>query len=350
MQKRLPAEWEPQDGVLLAWPHENTDWTPILDKVEPVFARIIKEITRFEKVLLVCPDKERARRFAGEAGAVMERLIIRELPTNDTWTRDFGPITIYEQDKPVLLDFCFNGWGLKFAANYDNLATKALHQAGVFGANAIRTPGLVLEGGSIESDGKGTILTTAECLLNANRNPHLSRQEIERELRRHMGADHFLWLENGYLAGDDTDSHIDTLARLCPDDTILYVACDDPKDEHFPALKAMAEELKAFRTKEGRPFRLIPLPWPKACYDDEGERLPATYANFLVVNGAVLVPTYQDEKDDAALRAVGQAYPGREIIGIDCRPLIWQHGSLHCVTMQLPLGVLGNAPFPQSLR
>ena len=200
--------------------------------------------------------------------------------------------------------------------------------------------GLVLEGGSTESDGRGTILTTAECLLNPNRSPHLTQEEIEATLGASLGADRFLWLEHGFLAGDDTDSHVDTLARLCPDDTIVYVRCDDPGDEHHPALAAMEAELRGFRTREGKPYRLVPLPWPRPQTDSEGHRLPATYANFLVINGAVLVPTYGDRSDAAALAAVGSAFPGREAIGIDCRPLILQHGSLHCVTMQLPKGVL----------
>jgi agmatine deiminase len=198
----------------------------------------------------------------------------------------------------------------------------------------------MLEGGAIESDGAGTILTTTECLLNPNRNPHLQQREIEAQLGQLLGAQHFLWLEHGYLAGDDTDSHIDTLARLCPNDTIAYVFCDDPGDEHYAALQRMAEQLRTFRTADDRPYRLLPLPWPQACYGPSGERLPATYANFLIINGAVLVPTYDCAQDETALKVIAQAFPDRKIIGIDCSPLILQHGSLHCVTMQLPRGVL----------
>ncbi|HEY5975207.1 MAG TPA: agmatine deiminase family protein, partial [Geobacteraceae bacterium] len=307
--------------------------------VEPVFAAIIAAISRFERVILVAPDAAAAGNRLAEAGADLAKVAIYPIPGNDTWARDFGPLTVFEEDRPVLLDCGFNGWGLKFAANLDNQLNRRLTEDGAFAA-PLRTIGLILEGGSIESDGRGTILTTAECLLNPNRNPHLSRSALEDQLASLFGADHFLWLENGYLAGDDTDSHIDTLARLCPDDTILYVACDDPADEHYPALAAMAEDLRTFRTKVGRPYRLLPLPWPAAIHDDEGGRLPATYANFLVINGAVLVPTYDDPKDDVALATIATAFPGREVIGLDCRPLILQHGSLHCVTMQLPRGVL----------
>jgi agmatine deiminase len=273
------------------------------------------------------------------AEANPENVRLCRLDTNDTWARDFGPITVEDEGRPLLLDFGFNGWGLKFPANLDNQATRALHEGGLFGSVRRRAVGIILEGGSIESDGKGTILTTAECLLEANRNPHLSRRRIEAQLGTLLGGTHFLWLENGYLAGDDTDSHVDTLARLCPDDTIVYVSCDDATDEHYFSLLTMEKELKRFRTGDGRPYRLIPLPWPSPRFDDSG-RLPATYANFLVINGAVLVPTYRDTNDEAALKAVSEAFPGREIIGVDCLPLILQHGSLHCVTMQLPRGTL----------
>lgn len=340
MNLRLPAEWEAQDGVLLAWPHETSDWHPVLDRVEPVFIEIITQISRFEQVIIVAPEVEDTRRKLADAGAGMERIRLFAIPTNDTWSRDFGPITVYRNGCPLLLDFGFNGWGLKFAADQDNRITARLQMAGAFGAVPRHVPGLILEGGSIESDGTGTLLTTAECLLGPNRNPHLDRAGIEAELRRWFGAERILWLENGYLAGDDTDSHIDTLARLCPNDTIVYVACDDEQDEHYTALKNMEAELRAFRTRDGRPYRLLPLPWPAAKYDDDDERLPATYANYLIINGAVLVPTYNDPQDAAALALIGQAFPERDIIGVDCSPLILQHGSLHCVTMQLPEGVL----------
>lgn len=340
MIPRLPAEWEPQDGVLLAWPHEATDWQPILHEVEPVFAAIAREISRHETVAVVARKPAAVEEQLCSAGAVMTNVRLFAGETNDTWARDFGPITVIEEGSPKLLNFGFNGWGLKFPAYLDNCVTSHLYAAGAFGAVPLETVGLILEGGGIESDGHGTILTTTECLLNPNRNPHLSRQQIEAELHRLLGAERLLWLENGYLAGDDTDSHVDTLARLCPDDTILHVACPDRDDEHFASLEAMVDELASFRTPAGAPYRLLPLPWPEACHDAVGERLPATYANFLIINGAVLVPTYRDPGDGAALATIRQAFPGREVIGIDCLPLIQQHGSLHCVTMQLPKGTL----------
>ena len=340
MQKRLPAEWEEQDGVLLAWPHEQSDWLTVLHEVEPIFAEIIREISRREKVLTVVPEETPVRRILERAGANMENVRLYTLETNDTWARDFGPLTVRDKDSLKLLDFGFNGWGLKFPANFDNQINSRLHTLGAFGERPLSTPGLILEGGSIESDGAGTILTTAQCLLDPNRNPHLSRNEIEEAFALLLGADRILWMEHGYLAGDDTDSHVDTLARLCPDDTIAYVACDDATDEHFQELRAMEEELRRLTTRDGRPYRLIPLPWPEGKYAEDGHRLPATYANFLIINGTVLVPTYRDRHDGAALAAIADAFPGREVVGIDCLPLILQHGSLHCVTMQLPRGVL----------
>ena len=339
-ERRLPAEWEPQDAVLLAWPHQDSDWRPILEEVVAVFVELTRRILPFETVLIATPEPARVKERLALAGIDLGKVRIFEVPTNDTWSRDFGPITIDRNGQPVLLDFGFNGWGLKFAADRDNLVTGRLQAAGGFAATRREVVGLILEGGSIESDGKGTILTTSECLLNGNRNPHLDRKQIEQALSEHLGAKRVLWLDNGYLAGDDTDAHIDTLARLCPDNTIAYVRCDDPKDEHFDQLQKMERQLLQLRTPEGNPFRLLPLPWPRTIYDEEGQRLPATYANFLVINHAVLVPTYADPGDDQALAILGKAFPEREIIGIDCRPLIWQHGSLHCVTMQIPKGVL----------
>lgn len=340
MRSRLPAEWELQDGILMAWPHAGTDWAPILHEVRPVFAEIIRQIARFEQVLLTAPDDADTRNFLTDAGVDTSRVAIYEIISNDTWARDFGPITVIFNDKPVLLDFGFNGWGLKFPANFDNMISKHLRELGAFSAD-LRTIGLILEGGSIESDGLGSILTTSSCLLSPNRNPQLDKSEIEQAMVSLFGAQRFLWLNHGFLAGDDTDSHVDTLARICPQNVIVHVSCDEEADEHYHELKLMENELRSFIAPDGSPYHLIPLPWPKPCFDDSGNRLPATYANFLVINGAVLVPTYRDRvKDELAMERIGQVFPGREIIGIDCLPLLKQHGSLHCITMQLPQGVL----------
>ncbi len=336
---RFPAEWEPQDAILLAWPHEQTDWQPFLDQVTNVYIELVRQISRFEKVVIIAPELETVRRTLNQAGVDFSRLILQEIDTNDTWTRDFGPLTVYSHHQPLLLDYIFNGWGMKFPAVKDNQATGQLFATGIFRNTVKSAVDLVLEGGSIETDGCGTMLTTSECLLNPNRNPHMNKQSLEANFSRQLGIDHFLWLDHGWLAGDDTDSHIDTLARLCPNDTIMYVRCDDTEDDHYSALKLMEQQLQRFRTKQGKPFQLIPLPWPRPCYDGD-DRLPATYANFLTINQAVLVPTYNDPADILAMQAIGKVFPDREIIGIDCRPLIKQHGSLHCITMQLPQGVL----------
>jgi len=338
--RRFPAEWEEQDGVLMAWPHAGTDWAPDLHSVQRVTIEIAREITRYEQLLVVAPDIEEAARSMAEPGLPAERIRPFKVPTNDTWARDFGPIIVFDGEKPRVLDFGFNGWGLKFPSDLDNQITRRLAASGAFGASQIETLGLILEGGSIESDGRGTILTTANCLLSPNRNPHLSRSAIEAYLCRVLGARRVLWIENGHLAGDDTDSHVDTLARFCPNDTIVYTACDDTGDEHYGPLRAMADELRSFRTLDGRPYRLLALPWPEAVYDEDGQRFPATYANFLIINGAVLVPVYGGRGDRAAIEVISQAFPGRRVTGVPCLPLLPGRGSLHCITMQIPKGAL----------
>lgn len=340
MSIKLPAEWEKQDGVLLAWPHAETDWQPFLDEAEKVFVEICREIALREKVFIAANDPSYVANILSTAGVMISNVCTYQIATNDTWARDFGPITVTDNGEAKLLNFGFNGWGLKFPANLDNCVTSHLYAMGAFKGVQLETVGMILEGGSVESDGQGTLLTTSECLLSPNRNPHLSQNEIEEKLLHIFGAERVLWLESGYLAGDDTDSHIDTLARFAPNNTILHVACNDSEDEHFEALKAMRSLLETFRTPSGTPYRLLPLPWPRARYDSNGPRLPATYANFLVINGAVLMPTYDDPADKEAISVLSDAFPGREIKGINCLPLIRQYGSLHCVTMQFPQGVL----------
>lgn len=337
---RLPAEWEEQDAVLLAWPHEATDWKPFLRPVQETFAHIMAHASHHARVVLLTTSPEEVRRFLHHTDAIEDRILFVPLITNDTWARDFGPITVYENRHPVLMDFQFNGWGGKFRADMDNAASRGIKDHGVFGANHLRHVHLILEGGAIESDGHGTLLTTRSCLMNPNRNPHLTAADLEHALRQFLGAERILWIENGYLDGDDTDGHVDMLARFAPHDTIVHVACNNPQDPHYHAFAAMEEELRAFQTAAGTAYRLLPLPWPDPRHAPDGHRLPASYANYLILNGCVLVPTYNDPQDKAALAVIGKAYPGRRIIGIDCSSLILQHGSLHCVTMQLPKGVL----------
>ena len=334
----FPAEWYPQSAVQLTWPHEQTDWEPILDEVTECFVAISREIVKREKLLIVCIDEYEVRQCLGNID--YKNIIFREMPTNDTWARDHGGITVLCGGKPTVYDFVFNGWGMKFAANFDNLITRTLVQTDTLkkDIDVVNMQPFVLEGGSLETDGQGTLMTTVECLASANRNEYLNKEQLEYHLKDLFGLKRILWIENGYLAGDDTDSHIDTLARFCDEQTIAYVQCNDETDEHFEELQAMEEELKALRTTEGNPYHLIPLPMAdKVIWQDE--RLPATYANFLIINGAILLPFYNSEKDEIARKALQKAFPDREIIGIDCRALIKQHGSLHCVTMQYPEGV-----------
>ena len=339
-QRYFPPEWYTQSAVQLAWPHMESDWAPYLDEAEACFARIAEEIAKREQLIIIAPDiripQQKCRFF--DHG----QIVYVQVPTNDTWSRDFGGLTVFEDNVPVICDFAFNGWGLKFAADKDNRITKTLFQHKVFSDAVLYRNFLnfVLEGGSIESNGKGTLLTTKECLLSDNRNGGSDQMTLERELKTFFGVQQVLWLDHGYLSGDDTDSHVDTLARFCTEDTICYVECSDRDDEHFSALNKMKELLLSFRTPAGKPFNLVALPMAEPLYF-EGERLPATYANFLILNGAVLCPTYNTSKDLIAQNILKSIFQNREIIGIDCTVLAKQHGSLHCVTMQYPKGVMG---------
>ncbi len=339
----LAPEWFPQSGVQLTWPHAGTDWVYMLQDVTECYIRLAFEIATREPLLVVAPDVESVQRLLEEKlpSRATQNIRYFACETNDTWARDHGFLTLVTNDGPQLLDFRFNGWGGKFAADKDNAINAQLAQTDLLNGHYVDCLDFELEGGSIETDGNGTLLTTAECLLNPNRNGgRFVQADVERILGERLGVDHFLWLHHGYLAGDDTDSHVDTLARLCPNDTIAYVKCTDETDEHFGALAAMEQELQAFRTKNGQPYRLVPLPMAEAAFDEDGARLPATYANYLVMDGTVLYPTYgQEETDKAAAAAIRLAYPDRDVVGVDCRALIRQHGSLHCATMQFPRGV-----------
>ena len=341
------AEWEPQSMVQLTWPHKDTDWAPMLDEITAVYEEIAREITKREGLIIVAPEGVQLNVLRNATlRSVGERSTFNvQCPTNDTWARDHGFITVETYSPPsegsgeaaaLLLDFCFNGWGEKFPADLDNAINRHLYDEGLIEGEYVDCLDFVLEGGSIESDGKGTVFTTTGCLLAPHRNQPMTKEQIEERLKRELHAKRILWIDHGNLTGDDTDGHIDTLVRVCPDDTLLYVGCDDTEDEQYEDLRLMEEQLKTFRTLDGKPYRLEKLPMPRPIYED-GDRLPATYANFLVINGAVLCPTYaQPDLDTEALRIIGEAFPGREIVGIDCRSVIRQHGSLHCCTMQIP--------------
>lgn len=339
---RLPAEWEPQDAVLVAWPHADTDWGPRLDRIETAYVGLAGAIAR-QQLLIVCvaDDAVRARAQALllAAGTDPARVRFVEVAYDDTWLRDSGPLTLAGGDGFELVDFRFTGWGGKFEGGRDDRLIETLVARGMFRAATHRRIDWALEGGAIESDGEGTILTTWRCLHQ--RHPQMTREQMEAHLKDALHARRVLWLDHGYLEGDDTDAHIDTLARFAPDDAIVFQTCDDPDDLHYEELARMHEEIARLRTVDGRPYRLYPLPWAQAILDD-GRRLASSYANYLVVNGAVIVPAYDDAADEAARQVIAAAHPGRSVIAVDAKPLIWQNGSVHCLTMQLPANVLAG--------
>ncbi len=346
---RWPAEWEPQSGVLIAWPHASTDWAPKLAEVEATYAALGTAISQYEPCLIVVTDvalERRARTALLAAGADEQRLRFIQAPYHDTWLRDSGPLVLVDGARRAYADFRFTGWGGKFAADADDALIARLLTTGAFVGGVHQRHDFALEGGAVESDGAGSLLTTWRCLQQ--RHPQATREELEVVLRTALGARRVLWLQRGYLEGDDTDAHIDTLARFAPDGGIVFQACDDADDTHYAELAAMHAELAALRDAQGRPYRLHALSWARQIVDGT-RRLAASYANYLVINGAVLVPAYGDVADARAAAVIGAAHPGRDVVQVPCRPLIWQNGSLHCVTMQLPAGTLA-AQADQSRR
>ena len=337
---RFPAEWEPQAAILIAWPNADTDWAERLAEVEETYIALVAAIVRFQRVVICVADDDvetYAEMRLRSNRIDMDRVRFVTVPYDDTWLRDSGPITLRDGDRFQLLDFRFTGWGGKFDASDDDQLIQRLRTNGLFGEAARTEIDFALEGGAIETDGEGTLLTTWQCLHE--RHPETSREELTTKLAGWLRQDRVLWLDHGALEGDDTDAHIDTLARFAAPDAIVFQACDDLTDSHYGDLQAMAGEIAALRTKHGKPYRLFPLPWAQPILDGE-RRLAASYANFLIVNGAVLMPAYGDEADDAAAAVLAEAFPDREIVQVPCRPLIWQNGSLHCITMQLPEGLV----------
>lgn len=335
----LPAEWEKQTAIQLTWPHGDTDWNEYLDEIYATYVEMADAITRHENLVVVSPHVDEVKNLLNDKldKFQTERIIFHQCPTNDTWARDHGFITLRDEEDGslTLLNFRFNGWGEKFRADLDNRINRSLFDNGIIKGNYIDLNDFVLEGGSIESDGKGTVFTTSCCLLAPHRNQPLTQEEIENKLKDYLHAERIVWIDYGQLTGDDTDGHIDTLVRTAPNDTLVYVGCDDADDEQFNELKCMEEQLKKLRTADGEPYRLLRLPMPDAMFYD-GERLPATYANFIIINDAVIYPTYnQPEKDDKARKVIEQAFPNRELVGIDSSIVVRQHGSLHCCSMQL---------------
>lgn len=332
----LPAEWEPQCAVQLTWPHAATDWQPYLADITHTYVELANAILAREDLIIATPEPNAVKQLLPTDTTFKAH--IYPCPSNDTWARDHGPITLLSADRKDahLLDFRFNGWGEKFPADKDNAITRNLYIQGAFRGALISNEDFVLEGGSIESDGKGTVMTTSLCLLAPHRNQPLMQADIEEELRHRLCAERIIWLDHGQLIGDDTDGHIDTIVRFAPDDTIVYVGCDNSDDPQYQDFMQLESQLQGLRTIDGKPYRLIRLPMPRPIYDGD-DRLPATYANFLVINGAVIVPTYnQPDLDNEALRRVASAFPRHEVTGIDANTIIRQHGSIHCLTMQIP--------------
>jgi len=328
-QKRLIAEFEEQNFTQIIFPHPKTDWNPYLEEAQKCFIEIINTIIKFQKCLVICYDIEAVKkRFKTD-----KNLFFVQYTTDDTWARDCSALSIEDQEEIKLLDFSFNAWGEKFHAQKDDALSVAIQKCY---NKKLYSVDFVLEGGAVESNGVDTILTTTACMLNKNRNPDLNNIQITQRLKEYFGAKHILYLNHGYLAGDDTDSHIDTLARFINQDTIMYVKCEDKNDEHYHQLLLMEEELHMIAQEQN--LKLIALPMPDALYYDN-ERLPATYANFLFVNGAVLVPVYNVAQDKKAIEIFKSTFADKEIVAIDSSVLIRQHGSLHCVTMNFACGV-----------
>lgn len=337
---------------MLTWPHKDTDWLNWLDDIEAVYIELCQQITRFQKVVVACHDQSleiHVLKLLSENNVNPSAVRTFIAPCNDTWARDHGPITLIRPNElnndleleyeTQICDFTFNAWGDKYQASLDDKINQSLIMQPFCNLQHYQNYDFVLEGGSIESDGNGSLLTTEKCLLNPNRNNKYSKQEIEQGLIDLLGVDQIHWLQHGSLAGDDTDAHVDTLARFAPNG-IVYVTCDDENSVNYHELQLMEQELGLLKNTKGEKYKLFGLPSPKAKYNDEGEQLPATYANFLVINNAVLVPTYNDDNDERALEIISDAFTGYEVIGIDCCTVIQQFGSLHCLTMQIPEGLI----------
>lgn len=334
---RMPAEWEAQEAVWLSWPHNYASWPGKFRPVPYNFARIVAAISRFQTVRINAAKKlhARARRLCERADAVLSRVEFYDHPTNDAWCRDHGPIFVKNDvtGEVALTDWAYNAWGGKYPPfDLDNEIPPAIARA-----TGLRrfVNDMILEGGSIEVNGQGVLLTSEQCLLHPNRNPSLNREQIEQNLRDYLGVSDILWLGEG-IVGDDTDGHIDDMTRFFKPDGFITCVEPDPKRKNHPILQANLERLKKFRTARGRPYDIVELPMPKP-FGYQRQLVPASYANYLVINGAVLMPTFrQPGNDHRAQTILAECFPGREIVGIDCYHLIWGLGTLHCISQQQP--------------
>lgn len=331
----MPAEWEEQDAIQITWLDHSTDWIENLLEAEQCFIEIAKAILTDNLLIIVHSEFSSPQQFF--TVEEKDKIFFHQTEINDTWSRDHGMISIRNNESSTCLDFNFNGWGNKFNFAKDNSINQSLIDAGAIKNS--KSIGLVLEGGSIESNGNGIILTTSKCLLNPNRNPELSKKAIEKTFSKELGIKKTLWLNHGSLIGDDTDSHIDILARFIDQNSIIYNTTK-ADNQNSDSLLAMEKELKAFTNLEGKKFILIPIPLPTTIH-----KHPANYVNFLISNKSVLVPQYNCKEDKIALETIQNCFPNREIIGINCLPIIKQGGAIHCLTMQFPKGTINLSLF-----
>ena len=342
---RFAAQWQDQDAILIAWPHKKTDWQPWLKKAEQTYIELVHKISAVTPIVILiddCLSVDDVKTKLTLNHTNLSSVNFISVNYDDTWVRDFGVITLVDDLTPKItqsLNFTFNAWGDKFANNLDNLINSKLESKSFF-RQPLKKIDFILEGGSIETDGQGTLLTTETCLLNPNRNKHLSQQQIEGQLKQLLNVDRVLWLKHGHLSGDDTDAHIDTLARFVDAQTIVFQGCTDLNDENYIHLNKMKDELLSLKTKQGFPYRLIELPLAQAQFDIKKNRLPASYVNFLISHKHIFVPFYGCKQDQIVLNQLKQALPNYSIRAINCRTLIEQFGSLHCITMQLPKYVM----------
>jgi agmatine deiminase len=337
----MPAEWEPHRGTWLSWPHKEASWSGKFGPIPVLFARMIRHLADHEEVHINVagpPMEDEVRRLLADTGADSGNIFFHYHPTNDAWCRDHGPIFVQRPGaspppRQAVIDWDFNAWGGKYPPYDldDVIPTRVAEELGL----PVYRPGIVMEGGSIDVNGHGTLLTTEACLLNPNRNPRLSRDELEECLRAFLGVRHILWLGDG-IAGDDTDGHVDDLTRFVDPTTVVTVVEDDPEDDNYEPLQRNLERLHRMTDQDGHALRVVTLPMPRPLWH-EGQRLPASYANFYIANGLVLLPTYDPEWDDQARTTLQGLFPDREVIGIDCTHLVWGLGAFHCVTQQWPL-------------
>lgn len=336
----MPAEWSEHSATLLHWPSNRETWPDErLERVESVYLNIIKTLSKFEKILLLVETsgvQERIELLFSSKEISKTNIDIKVYPINDIWARDCGPIFVKKNKEFVITDWEYNAWGEKYPPwDSDNKIPEFL--AEMVGISAVKT-NMVLEGGSIDVNGIGDLLTTESVLLNPNRNPEMNKVEIEQNLREHLGGENIIWLKSG-LAGDDTDGHIDDLTRFINKDTVLTVICEDKNDVNYAVLQENLEILKVVKLNSGSPLNIEILPLPrtkiKGTTVDGSEYVPASYANFYVANGCVLVPLYDARYDEQAMNLFRKYFPNREIIGIECSDLVWGQGSIHCITQQL---------------